>query len=179
MPSPPSHHYKVATLRALAKRYGLRVFVETGTLYGETIDLLSPSFDLCITIEVDPRLHALAIRRFAGRSSIRPILGDSAEVIPTVLAQLDRPALFWLDGHYSGGETSRGAKDTPIVSELEAILAHSAAGHIVVIDDARLFNGMHDYPTLDQLLTMVRRAWPDATSNVERDIIRILPPSSN
>jgi hypothetical protein len=177
MPNPPSHQYKVGTLRDLGKAYGLNVFVESGTLYGDTVDFLSRHFDVCITIEVDPRLHALAVIRFAGKSFVRPVLGDSANVIPSLLAELDRPALFWLDGHYSGGVTGKGATDTPIRAELGAILEHQMEGHVVVIDDARLFDGTSDYPTLDELRAIVKRAWPNAIVRIERDMIRILPSS--
>jgi hypothetical protein len=176
MPNPPSHHYKVRTLRALGRAYGLRVFVETGTLYGETTELLSPHFDACFTIEIDPWLHARAQERFARKPSVRPILGDSAIVLPAIIAELDRPALFWLDGHWSGAATGMGTKETPILAELQAILAHRMEGHVIVIDDARLFDGSHDYPTIDELLGMVKRAAAKATTHIERDMIRILPP---
>jgi hypothetical protein len=53
-----------------------------------------------------------------------------------------------LDGHYSGGFTFRGPSDCPLVSELEQIQHHVKAQdiHVVLIDDARLFEGPERLP---------------------------------
>ena len=48
-------------------------------------------------------------------------------------------ALFWLDAHYSGGDTAKGQSNTPVMSELEAILAYSRRNDIILVDDLRYF----------------------------------------
>jgi hypothetical protein len=53
--------------------------------------------------------------------------------------QLQEPALFWLDGHYSGVDTGKDELDTPVSAELEAILGSPVKGHVILIDDARCF----------------------------------------
>jgi hypothetical protein len=64
--------------------------------------------------------------------------------------RIDQPALFYLDGHYSGGITARAAKDTPIYEELSHIFEHDPR-HVIVIDDARCFGRDPDYPSLHEL----------------------------
>jgi hypothetical protein len=70
------------------------------------------------------------------------VINASSEVAfaPTVTRLGDR-VNFWLDGHYSSGNTFRGSSDTPIELELAAI-SHlvQKGGHVAVfIDDVRLF----------------------------------------
>ena len=48
------------------------------------------------------------------------------------------------------GDTAKGSKFCPIYEELNAIFT-SIDKHCLLIDDARLFNGADDYPTLDEL----------------------------
>jgi len=79
-----------------------------------------------------------------------------------------------LDAHFSGGITSKGDLETPIVTELSHILTHPcAADHVVLIDDARLFVGANDYSTLEGLIALVSSFQPQSECTVEADIIRI------
>jgi hypothetical protein len=143
---------KRAFLRRCARRGGLRVFVETGTFEGGTLEALRGSFDELHSIELSQTLYERAVAKFRDDPKIRIWLGDSGEIIPHVLEKISDPALFWLDGHFSGGNTARGVEDTPIRSELAHIAGHFLKDrHVVVIDDARLFNGTDGYPTLDDL----------------------------
>jgi hypothetical protein len=86
--------------------------------------------------------------------------------------------LFWLDGHYSAGITAQGNSDTPVMIEVEAILEHKITGHVILIDDARCFNGTQDYPTLDELRELFVRARPGYEFSVLNDVIRIHPKTS-
>jgi hypothetical protein len=100
---PPPHAVKQAVLRDYARRYRLGVLVETGTyLWGNgTRDDVHVSAHLLDRIErgfVQTRTGD----RFSGQSHIELICGDSARLLPSVLRCLKEPALFWLDGHYSG-----------------------------------------------------------------------------
>jgi hypothetical protein len=94
-------------------------------------------------------------------------------VIADVLRDLREPALFWLDGHYSGGFTGMGAKETPIVEEVEAIFAHEQKGHVLLIDDARCFGTLPDYPTLEAFREKVAAERPDLAWELAHDIIRL------
>ena len=150
-PAPAPGHVKRALLRGHALRHGARVFVETGTLYGDTLAAMRTFFDQLHSVELDPRLYQQAVQRFTNDSRIRLWRGDSGSVLPRVLDGIDQPTLFWLDGHYSGPGTAQGTADTPIRLELEHIGRHALCGsHLVIIDDARLFDGTNGYPTVNE-----------------------------
>jgi hypothetical protein len=171
-PLPPPHAWKVKMLRELAHRHGTRVLVETGTFMGDMIEAQRGEFDRLVSIELAPELHRKAVARFAGDPRIEILQGDSGRLIGDLVAQLKQPALFWLDGHYSGGETARGDADTPIVAELEAVL-RSGVHHVVLVDDARCFNGSGGYPTVDALRALVEKLKPGAKVALAHDLISI------
>ena len=91
-----------------------------------------------------------------------------------LIHEIDRPALFWLDGHYSHGITAKGDKECPVPEELEAILK-SPLPHAILIDDARLFNGTHDYPTLEQIKDMLNKSGNTYMTEIKDDIILLSP----
>ena len=148
------------------------MLVETGTFEGRTIASCLRSFDRIVSIEIVPELAVKAAARFAHAGHVTIINGDSAIELPRVVASLRGPATFWLDGHYSGEATGRGAVETPVVAELTTIL-ESATAAIVLVDDARLFTGTDGYPTLEELRSLAKRLRPSSTFAVARDVIRI------
>lgn len=178
-PVPPPHAVKEAVLREYARRYGTRVLVETGTFLGDMPAELRGDFETIFTIELNQELHARAVARFRRWSHIHPLQGDSSDVLPDVLEGLRQPALFWLDGHHSGGVTARGLLSTPIIREVELVFAHPVRNHVVVIDDARCFDGTDDYPRLDVFLAWVQATRPDYAADVAGDSIRLTPPHSS
>jgi hypothetical protein len=118
----------------------LRTFVETGTYLGDTLAQLSGDFDSFHSIELSLDHYRRAVARFADHPQIHLINADSMAGLATALGRLpaDR-ALIWLDAHYSGGDTAKGQSNTPVVSELRAILAHPQRSDIILIDDLRNF----------------------------------------
>jgi hypothetical protein len=91
-----------------------------------------------------------------------------------LLHGLHEPALFWLDGHYSGGNTGKGEKDTPIMAELATIYA-SDIPHVVLIDDARCFGTDKDYPSQNELASYIKTLRPSASILVKNDCIVVTP----
>lgn len=175
-PVPPPHVVKQRTIREFAQRYDLRILVETGTFQGDMVAAMKPYFDQIYSIELSHELHEKAKRRFAGDERIRLIQGDSGVELGTLLELIDRPALFWLDGHYSGDDTAKGEKETPIFEELSHILRSQPRGHVIVVDDARMFGRDPAYPSVEQLSDFVRAIRPEVSIDVENDSIRIVPP---
>lgn len=68
--------------------------------------------------------------------------------MPQIVAELGHPALFWLDGHYSGGGTAKGKQETPISLELRAVLDAPASVRVFLIDDVRFL-----------MAAMINRIW--------------------
>jgi hypothetical protein len=173
-PLPVSHQSKLDALREAGKEYGLDTLVETGTFLGDTLYMLYPHFNKLYSIELSPLFFGKAQFRFRNSGKITLVQGDSGQELRKLVPGLDRPALFWLDGHYSGGATAKGSKDCPILEELDAIFA-SPLPHVLYIDDARLFTGSDDYPTLDELRSVVKNYRPSYHMQVLNDCIRLTP----
>ena len=171
---PPPGVVKRRMIRRLGEQFALDVLVETGTYMGDTVAALRPHFRRIISIELSPQLAAAATERFAAVPSVTILVGDSAQTLPHLLGGLDGPALFWLDGHWSGGVTARGDIVSPIVAELEAVLSDRYE-HVVLIDDARLFVGSDGYPTQAALRELVGRFRPNAAVHVRNDVISVVP----
>ena len=170
---------KTLTLVHHLKEYGCPFFVETGTFLGDAVDAIArigaPHGLKAITIELSEELHANALRRFAGRANVECLQGDSGALLPEVVARLTGPALFWLDGHYSGGMTARGAEVCPVMRELAAIFASPIKEHVILIDDIRLF-GTEGYPSVTEITDAVARHLPRSSVKILNDILRVLPP---
>ena len=172
-PGPMPAAVKQDVLREYGERFGLSTLVETGTYLGDTVAALRGDFSRIVSIELSDRLYRWARRRFVGVAGVTIVHGDSGEVLPRVLTQLSEPCLFWLDGHYSAEITAHGTRPSPVIEELEAIFGHSVAGHVVLIDDARCFDGTGGWPDLDELRALVERYEPGLEFSVQDDIIRI------
>ncbi|MDR0939957.1 MAG: hypothetical protein LBN29_11540 [Mediterranea sp.] len=117
-----------------------------------------------------------AVKRMAIREAqdkkVRLFHGDSAVTLREVLRQVGGPAVFWLDGHYSGGRTAKGSTECPLFGELEAILP-AAWPHILLIDDAHCFVGENDYPTIRKLRQYLENKGIEHTFFVKDNIIHI------
>jgi hypothetical protein len=174
-PVPPPHAVKQRTLRNIANRFGLGIFVETGTYYGDMVEAMKGHFQRIFSIELSEELYRKAKKRFAGEETIELIHGDSGIALRGVLAGLGQPALFWLDGHYSAGVTAKGGKDTPILEELTHIFNAPDLGHVIIIDDARCFGTEAGYPSIEEVLDFIQSKRPHYSISVEDDTIRVAP----
>ena len=155
MPLPPVPAVKRRLLSAMCAKHGLDIFVETGTFKGGTLAVMARECARAISIELSDEYFAKAKQRFAGVANVELHQGDSGEVLPKIVAGLTQPALFWLDGHYSAGQTAHGALASPINGELQSILASPVKGHVILIDDAHEFTGQGGYPELGHFLTSI------------------------
>jgi hypothetical protein len=172
---PPPHEYKQKVVAEYAKRFKLKTLVETGTYLGDMVWASRNVFDDIVSIELSADLWKAAKKRMSPFEHVQILHGDSTSVLPEVIARLRRPALFWLDGHYSGGRTALGLFSTPICAEIQSIGRSDTRGHVVLVDDARHFTGDHDYPSLNDLATLVHNSLDSVAINVKHDIIRITP----
>ena len=143
-------------LADIARSSHVSMFIETGTYLGKTASLLADVCQRVVTVEIEPSLYERASELFKDRPHVQVLAGDSRDLMPKILADLTEPALFWLDGHFSGG-ISGGRAEPPITSEIQAILRHPIQDHIVVIDDARLFRGRQGYPQIREIVRLVEK----------------------
>lgn len=154
---------------------GYPTFIESGTFLGDMSWHASPLFSQVYTIELDPELAKRAASRFAGVANVAVHQGESGRILPELLRSIDSPCVFWLDGHFCGGITARGHMDTPIMAELKAIADHPVRPHAILIDDARAFGTDGAYPTLEEVIRLLRDIDPSFHIVVSSDIIWAAP----
>lgn len=138
--------------------YDYSTFIETGTLFGYTILTVEPYFRKVHTIEIAEKffMEFEQHKNNLGKLQINNHLGDSVEIIPKLLKVLDSKdnCIFWLDGHWSSGDTGKGEKDCPLIEECLAIdSSYKSDNAIILIDDYRLFD------------TNINENWLDITEN--------------
>lgn len=178
-PSPPPHAIKQRVLREFKDRYGLEILVETGTFKGDMMEAMKYDFRQLYSIELAAHFYERAMQRFINERHIEILQGDSGKVLESLVPKLDGPTLFWLDGHYSKGDTARGDDDTPIMQELGHIFSRADLKSVILIDDARCFMGQTEqvYPAIESVREFVAKHRPDLGFEVDTDCIRLAPKS--
>lgn len=165
---------KIIVVGSCLKKFSIDGFVETGTYLGDTLAYIARSGVRCTSIELSQELYKAACGRFKGYKNVNLVQGDSGQKLPELLNEIDKPVLFWLDGHYSYGVTASAETHTPVMAELKAILNHRIKQHVILIDDARCFDGTNGYPYLDDLLRVIREDG-SYIAEISTDIIRLIP----
>ena len=164
----------------LRDRLALRRGIETGTYRGGGARLLAGTFCEVVTIELSSELHAEAVVALADLPNVQVRQGDSGLVL-TEVAAADGPALYFLDGHWSGGSTAGEGAECPVLAELEAL----RGGHrddCILVDDARLFAAPppqpHDpaqWPSLVELFDVLRDIRPGHHVTMLADLVIAVP----
>jgi hypothetical protein len=176
-PVPAPHIVKQMAVREHARRSGAKLFIETGTFLGEMVDAVHPLFSRVFSIELAERFCREAREFFRPVPHVVIVQGDSGKLLPGILADINEPVLFWLDGHYSGGDTGHGDESSPVIAELRTIIGHPVKNHVILIDDARCFTGNDGYPTMQEVFDLVKPESRGLRMEVADDIIRIFPKS--
>jgi hypothetical protein len=172
MPAPPPAEYKQGVLKAFQKQFGITYLIETGTFTGDMVEAMKNNFTKIDSIEIDKRLFNAAVKKFKKDKGVTILRGDSKVLLPKLINEKTVACLYWLDGHYSGGITGKGEKITPVIDELNAILSNYK-NDVILIDDARLFNGQKDYPTINEIKKRVSDFDKSLNVDVVQDIIRV------
>lgn len=171
-PMPPPHFLKQCTIQKYQREYGYTILIETGTYLGDMIEAQKNEFKQIISIELSLELCRKAQTRFKNYGHIKIMNGDSGKILAEVMKEIHQPAIFWLDGHYSEGITARGDKECPVSEELMAIFKNNLLKHVILIDDARFFTGVGDFPSISELSEFISIKNPGYQIEIENDIIR-------
>lgn len=170
----------------LSRALGITVAIETGTYRGDSARKLSETVQRVVSIELSEDLHEAAKDTLADLVNVTLLHGSSADVLPRVVADLDGPAIYWLDGHWCGEAGTRSdGPQCPVMEEIAAIDAgEHAARSCILIDDARLHLGpppppfrREDWPTIAEVVDKLR-ATHDRVFTVLDDVIIAGPPES-
>ena len=129
-------HEEIAEM--LAKKHGLRTFVETGTWHGDSARWASARFERVITIEI---IEEYFLRNdFGLYPNVCAYNDDSRAIMPLVIATVATPTLFWLDAHWTGHpDYKEEYGKCAVIEEIETINKSRIEGHAIMVDDVRLF----------------------------------------
>ena len=147
-------------VQKILMHFPIENFVETGTYVGDTAFWASRYFKNVFTIEKSPPLWEKARNKYRDVQNINFLFGDSGEILRKIKPQLNTPAMFWLDAHWSGGMTYGEGDECALLRELEAIIDIDQ-NNFILIDDARLFllppprpHSATDWPNIGQITGM-------------------------
>jgi hypothetical protein len=134
-------------------------------------------FPEVITIEIMPHLQAKAAARLAG-TAVRTLMGDSVDLLPDLYE--GPPTFYWLDGHWSTGDTGGVDRQCPVLDELAA-LEDGDPLDCILIDDARLFLAapppldQSQWPTIGEVFDRLRLVRPGHHVTIGHDIVIAVP----
>lgn len=112
-------------------------YIETGTYLGDGIKCVLNDYNCIHSIELSEKWYNHNVQQFQNNGNVKMYLGDSKKVLPELLSNIHEPVTIYLDAHYSGGTTSFGEEEVPLLFELE-ILKNRKYDDIIIIDDCRL-----------------------------------------
>lgn len=178
LPMPSLADLKRDALIGYAKKYGLKNFVETGTLFGDMVAELIPYFDYLFSVELHDGFYRSAVERFKHVPNVIIFHGDSGQVLADILPSIEGPTLYFLDAHFCGGNSVQGSSETPVLEELRVILSRPILNGIIVIDDLKNFKGNPAYPKPDEVLRYALEIHPELIVEETQDgegMILIVP----
>jgi hypothetical protein len=170
--SPSPHFVKQAVL--IRNSIKSAAWVETGTYLGSTTKKLQKLGCRVISIEPQSEYYSYNQKKFRKRKNVELLHGTSEAIFPSLIPSLNGDFNFWLDGHFSGGDTFKGTSDTPILNELQVIEDNILRfGRVTIfVDDIRCFSsGKPQYAHYPELGTIV--SWAnknDLSWSIEHDI---------
>ena len=164
-------------IASAASRKGIKTLIETGTYFGHSTVYFSKKFDRVYTIEISNSLFNFTSKKFRRYQNIDNYLGNSSDLLDGIIDGLDVPALFFLDGHASGGVTASGDTPTPVKKELASLQSFKyLRNSIIFIDDAVGFDGTNSYPSFEEIEQWCRHNELEKPK-IELEMITIYPKS--
>jgi len=139
-------------------------WIETGTYEGDTTELLSNLSNKVYSIEPSDKYYQKSFQRLKKYENVKLFHGTSEECLETVLKKVNSENVsFWLDGHFSYGDTFEGPNHNPVLIELEIIKKYSKSFKNVniLIDDIRTLTMQYsksdkfDHPPLNKVIDWV------------------------
>ena len=163
----------------LKNEYKIDTFVETGTYKGNTAVWAAEHFANIFTVEFSKNIYKQTKERLDKLQNVRFIYGNSKNILKNIIPELTSPAFFWLDSHWSGGETWGQDEECPLLDEI-AEINKSDFSHYIFIDDARLFlspppfpHNYEHWPTIVEVLASLQAKNPYYIVVIEDVVIAV------
>lgn len=121
----------MSATEGLFGKYLKRVFIETGSNYGDGIQqALDEGFKAVYSCDILQDRYDHCCNRFKDDKRVHVFLIDTAAFLRAIMPLIDEPVTFWLDAHKGNGKS-------PLLQELEVIKDHHIRTHTILIDDLR------------------------------------------
>lgn len=137
----------------LLKKYINPVFIETGSWIGNGIQAaLDAGFFHVYSVDIEPGEYGHCVERFGSDRRVTLACEDSAAFLARILPGIRGSATVFLDAHC----VPRGS---PLLRELDALVAHKWWVDALLIDDMRMVRGRNDWArtlVFDEVLDRVR-----------------------
>lgn len=140
--------------------------IETGTCLGYSTRILAKDYERVLTVDIAAELSekTATTMRNEGVQNVEFFVGDSARLLPKMLARVSGPGLLFLDAHWSGdasvdwsrsgwkgygvntghrgedGGAPSSEAQVPLLEELTAIERLVPTACVVYVDDFELFD---------------------------------------
>jgi len=102
---------------------------------------LECGFERVISMEINPQFYNDIGRKFKVDSRVTLLLGDTEDLLPSVMASITERVVFWLDGHIlTASSRFFGKHKVPLLQELAIIAKHPIKTHTILIDDRNLMS---------------------------------------
>tara|TARA_B110001469_G_C9475168_1_gene238546 strand:- start:32 stop:661 length:630 start_codon:yes stop_codon:yes gene_type:complete len=144
------------------------LWIESGTYYGDTTNMLSKIAKKVISIEADERLSNLAKKKFERTKNIEIILGKSEDLLKNILIKnyIYRNVCIYLDAHLCQdhliNKKTFGNEETGTPIKIELNVIESEKNNFdninLLIDDIRLFDiNFQNYPSKNYLVDWCKK----------------------
>lgn len=172
-------------LAFLTRELPLKLFVETGTFKGDSLEIARRFFDTCHSVEASPPLHKQAQERFQAVKGVNLHLSDSPSLLRKHHKEFsEKPTLFWLDAHWCAADNTSGeTSQSPLLEELAAI-GSLHRDSVVLIDDARLYlcappapHRFNNWPDLHAIFSALLKLSPNHRLLILNDVLIFYPAS--
>lgn len=173
-------------IQSYKDRYNLTYFIETGTLYGDSVAHAAQfDFEKIFSFEVYKPLYEKSKERFINDQRIVILNEDSGKGIENLNTQVKGNALFFLDAHFPGAdagytqynEEKNNDTKMPLLNELKGILNRASEyKDVIIIDDYRIFEVDHriQYADVDGHLKSIGKGDIKRTDLVHFNLMEFL-----
>lgn len=156
------------------------IFVETGLYDGQTILSLHNYGFLkevknVYSIEIEEKYINDFLSKNEDLKYINFVLGDSSVEIDSIIKKhINEKFLFWLDGHFSGGQTgiSNVAGECPVLFELKQI-KNNKLKPTIIIDDISCSSLYGNWPNIQDIVNEVLSINEDYKIKIETPLSHV------
>lgn len=157
-------HLDAKLMEKMKNCFGVETLIETGSFDGITAAMAALHFKEVHTIEISSKLYRRTKKKLKEHKNAYCYRGDSSKELLPIIQRAKGPLLFWLDAHYSGGDTAQSACGDPIDLEIMQIQKSGRLDSVILIDDIR----GHSIP---HLIEMMKKIDKNFNSYVIGDIL--------